>query len=221
MRVDHEQARLRAREARPRLDQDERAPVGGQPARRPVVGDGRDRPRPGPRLHAHDLPAAAPCRLHDRLLADRHGHVPDGAARSCDPRRPYVDVQHREPVGRRAPRCERRENESGGDDGQHAHASNTRAVPGEVPPTDDFRQPVQSNWKMADLGIVDALARLQLAARRSGYEVAVTAAPSDLVELIELAGLSDVLGVEPRRQAEEREERLGVEEERELPDSAV
>ena len=94
-------------------------------------------------------------------------------------------------------------------------------MPKEVLPTDDFRQPVQSNWKMAELGIVDALARLQLAARRSGYEVAVTAAPSDLVELIELAGLSDILGVEPRRQAEEREERLGVEEERELPDSAV
>ena len=78
---------------------------------------------------------------------------------------------------------------------------------------------------MADLGIVDALARLQLAARRSGYEVAVTDAPGDLLELIELAGLSDVLGValgvEPRRQAEEREECLGVEEERELPDSAA
>jgi hypothetical protein len=74
---------------------------------------------------------------------------------------------------------------------------------------------------MADLGIVDALARLQLAARRSGYEVSVTAAPSDLRELIEIAGLSEVLGVEPLRQAEEREQRLGVEEERELPDSAV
>ncbi len=74
---------------------------------------------------------------------------------------------------------------------------------------------------MAELGIVDALARLQLAARRSGYEVAVTDAPSDLLELIELAGLSDVLGVEPLRQTEQREERLGVEEERELPDSAA
>ena len=74
---------------------------------------------------------------------------------------------------------------------------------------------------MAELGIVDALARLQLAARRSGYEVAVTDAPSHLLELIELAGLSDVLGVEPLRQAEQREERFGVEEERELPDSAA
>ena len=74
---------------------------------------------------------------------------------------------------------------------------------------------------MADLGIVDALARLQLAARRSGYEVAVTNAPGDLLELIELAGLTEALGVEPLRQAEEREERFGVEEERELPDTAA
>lgn len=74
---------------------------------------------------------------------------------------------------------------------------------------------------MAELGIVDALARLQLAARRSGYELAVTDAPRDLLELIELAGLSDVLGVEPLRQVEQREERLGVEEERELPDAAA
>jgi hypothetical protein len=74
---------------------------------------------------------------------------------------------------------------------------------------------------MAELGIVDALARLQLAARRSGYELAVTDAPRDLVELIELAGLCEVLGVEPLRQAEEREERFGVQEERELPDTAA
>ena len=74
---------------------------------------------------------------------------------------------------------------------------------------------------MAELGIVDALARLQVAARRSGYEIAVTDAPRDLLELIELAGLSEALGVEPLRQPEQREQRLGVEEERELPDSAA
>lgn len=74
---------------------------------------------------------------------------------------------------------------------------------------------------MAELGIVDALARLQLAARRSGYEIAVTEAPADLLDLIELAGLTEVLGVEALRQPEEREQRLGVEEERELPDSAA
>jgi hypothetical protein len=73
---------------------------------------------------------------------------------------------------------------------------------------------------MADLALVDALARLQLAARRSGYEIAVTRAPRDVVELIELAGLSDVLGVEAVGQPEQREQRLGVEEERELDDAA-
>ena len=74
---------------------------------------------------------------------------------------------------------------------------------------------------MSGLEIVDALARLQLAARRGGYRVRLTGAPDELVELIELAGLREVLGVEPRRQPEEREERLGVEEERELDDAAV
>ena len=74
---------------------------------------------------------------------------------------------------------------------------------------------------MADLEIVDALARLQLAAMRGGYRLGIAAAPADVLELIELAGLSETLGVEPQRQVEEREERLGVEEERELDDPAV
>ena len=69
---------------------------------------------------------------------------------------------------------------------------------------------------MSDLGIVEALARLQLAARRCGYRVDVTEAPDEVRELIELAGLALVLRLEPRRQPEEREERVGVEEEREL-----
>jgi hypothetical protein len=74
---------------------------------------------------------------------------------------------------------------------------------------------------MPGLEIVDALARLQLAARREGYRIEVTRAPAELVELVELAGLCEALGVEPRRQPEEREERVGVEEERELDDAAV
>ncbi|HZU20699.1 MAG TPA: hypothetical protein VE982_05740 [Gaiellaceae bacterium] len=74
---------------------------------------------------------------------------------------------------------------------------------------------------MADLELVDALARLQLAARRCGYELAITDAPVDLLELIELAGLCEALRVEARRQPEEREQRLGVEEEGELDDAAA
>jgi hypothetical protein len=74
---------------------------------------------------------------------------------------------------------------------------------------------------MVGLEIVDALARLQLAARRCGYRVEIANAPDELAELVELAGLCEVLGVEPRRQPEQREERLGVEEERELDDPPV
>ena len=74
---------------------------------------------------------------------------------------------------------------------------------------------------MPGLEIVDALARLQLAAHRHGYRLRLVEAPAELVELVELAGLAGVLGVEPRRQPEEREEHVGVEEERELDDAPV
>ena len=66
-----------------------------------------------------------------------------------------------------------------------------------------------------DLGTVDALARLRLAGKRLGFEVRMTPT-EELLELIELAGLVDVLG-----QPEERKEPLGVEEERQFGDSAV
>jgi STAS domain-containing protein len=69
-----------------------------------------------------------------------------------------------------------------------------------------------------DIAAVDVLARLQLTARRLGVEIRLRHASSELLELIAFAGLRDVLRVEPRRQPEEREQRLGVEEERELGD---
>ncbi len=75
----------------------------------------------------------------------------------------------------------------------------------------------------ADLDLIDALARLQLNAGRHGGRVCVRNAPPELLDLLELAGLRGVLdcepslrggsGVEVRRQAEEREQALGVEEE--------
>jgi hypothetical protein len=74
---------------------------------------------------------------------------------------------------------------------------------------------------MADLGTVDALARLRLAARRSGLELRLGHVPDELRELITFVGLAEALGLEPRRQAEEREERVGVQEERELDDPAA
>jgi hypothetical protein len=64
-----------------------------------------------------------------------------------------------------------------------------------------------------DLGTVDALARLRLAGKRLGFEVRLTPT-EELLELLELLGLVEVLW-----QPEEREEPLGVEEERELGDA--
>ena len=69
-----------------------------------------------------------------------------------------------------------------------------------------------------DFGTVADLARLHVAARRLNLDVVLRNASDALVELVAFVGLSDVLRVEPRRQTEEREERLGVEEERELDD---
>ena len=69
-----------------------------------------------------------------------------------------------------------------------------------------------------DAAAIDALARLHLNALRLGLEVRLRHASSELRELIAFAGLDEVLRVESERQAEEREERVGVEEERELDD---
>ncbi len=73
----------------------------------------------------------------------------------------------------------------------------------------------------ADVETLDALARLQLAARRAGLELRLRRAAPELAELIAFAGLDAVLRVEVRRQPEEREERLGLEEEGQLPDPPV
>jgi hypothetical protein len=63
-----------------------------------------------------------------------------------------------------------------------------------------------------DIRTVDALARLQLTARRLGWELRLRYPPRELVELIDLAGLTDVLRVEPVRKPEEREQPVDVEE---------
>ena len=72
-----------------------------------------------------------------------------------------------------------------------------------------------------NIAIVDALARLQLEARRAGLVVSVRGVPDDLGLLIAFCGLEDALRLELHRQPEEREERLGVEEEAELHDPAL
>ncbi len=68
------------------------------------------------------------------------------------------------------------------------------------------------------LGTIDALARLQLAARRIGLELRLCGASAELRELAGLCGLEDALGLEPGGQPEERKQRLGVEEEAQLDD---
>jgi anti-anti-sigma regulatory factor len=69
-----------------------------------------------------------------------------------------------------------------------------------------------------DLAVVDTLARLALAERRRGRKLRLGNVPRELRELLVLTGLDGVLGVEPGREPEEREERVRVEEERELGD---
>ena len=68
---------------------------------------------------------------------------------------------------------------------------------------------------------LDRLARLRLVAQRTGHDLVLRHASSELVELARFAGLAEALHLEPQRQPEEREERGGVEKERELPDPSV
>lgn len=81
-----------------------------------------------------------------------------------------------------------------------------------------------------DMTTVAILARLQLAARRLGCEIRLQSCPEGLRELLALAGLEDALpvdsllcldGVEPRRQAEQREHPLRVQEEADPGDPAL
>ena len=63
------------------------------------------------------------------------------------------------------------------------------------------------------LETIDTLARRRLAGKRLGFEVRVASPTEELLELLELCGLVEVLW-----QPEEREQPLGVEEERQLGD---
>jgi len=72
-----------------------------------------------------------------------------------------------------------------------------------------------------DAGTIEALARLQLTARRLGCQMRLRRPSAELAELLALFGLDDVLRVEPVRQPEQREEPLGVEERVEMGDPPV
>lgn len=60
--------------------------------------------------------------------------------------------------------------------------------------------------RRVDARSLDVLARLQLAARRRGWALRIDHAPPALRELAALCGLGDVLGLEPPRQPELREQ---------------
>jgi ABC-type transporter Mla MlaB component len=78
-----------------------------------------------------------------------------------------------------------------------------------------------------DAVTVDALARLQLTARRLGRRARVEHASAELRGLLMFMGLSDALplseqsGLETGRETEEREQRGRVEEERDPADPAI
>ena len=69
----------------------------------------------------------------------------------------------------------------------------------------------------ADAHTIDLLARLRLAAQRYGLALRFVGVSPDLRDLVSFCGLP----LELERQAEEREEPLGVEEEGELADPPV
>jgi len=71
-----------------------------------------------------------------------------------------------------------------------------------------------------DAVALDAIARLQLTARRLGGRICVRRAPVELEELLRFTGLAEICGLLAvlEREAEERKEPLGVQEEGELAD---
>jgi ABC-type transporter Mla MlaB component len=69
-----------------------------------------------------------------------------------------------------------------------------------------------------DLATVEALARVELTARRLGTDIRLRGASVELLELLALCGLPIGLVLEAEGQAEEREEARRVEEERDPTD---
>ena len=69
-----------------------------------------------------------------------------------------------------------------------------------------------------DLADVERLARLHLELKRRGCGLRLTRVSPELRDLLAFAGLAGALGLEPRRQTEQREQSGGVEEEGDLLD---
>ncbi len=64
-----------------------------------------------------------------------------------------------------------------------------------------------------DLATVEALARVELTARRLGSDICLRGAPAELLDLLAFCGLPIESVLEAEGQAEKREEARGVEEE--------
>ena len=77
---------------------------------------------------------------------------------------------------------------------------------------------VDASTLASDTVTIELLARFQLAARRLGCHLLLRGASVELARLIVFTGLEQVLVVEPRREAEQREQPLGAEEEGQLRD---
>ena len=71
----------------------------------------------------------------------------------------------------------------------------------------------------ADVQVIDLLGRLELAARRHGRTLRLRNASPALIALIAYLGLDSTLRLEAERETEEREDPVGIEEERQLDDS--
>lgn len=72
-----------------------------------------------------------------------------------------------------------------------------------------------------DLGTVDALCRLRVSVAHMGYVLRLIEATHQLDELLTWCGLDESSLVQGEREAEEREETIGVEEEVEPGDPTV
>jgi hypothetical protein len=72
-----------------------------------------------------------------------------------------------------------------------------------------------------DLGTVDALCRLRMSVAHMGYVLRLIEATPQLEELLTWCGLDESSLVQGEREAEEREETIGVEEEVEPGDPTV
>jgi hypothetical protein len=72
-----------------------------------------------------------------------------------------------------------------------------------------------------DMATVNGLARMALAAGRLGLDLRLRHASPELRAIIVFAGLGGVLGVEMGGEPEQPEQRVGVEEERQLGDASL